>query len=158
MNQKQRNKSELLLRELCESNNVNDLSFQWPKESIPSALPIGDAEGATRDLNRLLDIVGVLKPANESKQALSYKDIIRLVEVLEIFPSAVTHTVKERLAEIFNDNNLITQPKPIIPPINQTYQQDHIFKSSKYTDLLERFNKEQQTRQTEQTEQTEKSD
>lgn len=137
-----RKEAELLLRELSDTNNVNDLSFQWPKDAVPTALPLDEADGATRDLNRLLDLVAMMKPSEGCKKALNHKDIVRILELLDVVPEPVIENVKQRLSDIFNDESLITQPRPHIPPIEPSYQQEHIHKNKKYKSLLDNFNKD----------------
>lgn len=133
--------AEQLIREISESNNINDLSFVWPKESIPSALPLGDAEGATRDLNRLLDLLAIVKPVHGAKKPIDYKHMIRLIELYDLVPQEVTNKLKIRLSEVFNDNDLIPQleiPNKRETPIS--YKDKLNPDSDKFKEALANFN------------------
>ncbi|TIB74385.1 hypothetical protein E3Q23_02680 [Wallemia mellicola] len=133
--------AEQLIREISETNNINDLSFVWPKESIPSALPLGDSEGATRDLNRLLDLLAIVKPVHGAKKPMDYKHMIRLIELYDLVPKEVINKLKSRLSEVFDDNDLISQPELSNRRENPVSYKDKLNPDSdKFKEALANFN------------------
>ena len=139
------NEAQQLLSQLSETNNINDLNFKWPKEAIPSAFPLDDADGSTRDINRLLDVLAIMKPINGCRRALSHRDIIRVIELLNMFPADIVYNLKQRLSQMLDDSTLISEPPTHQRRIDSSKPKDQIPQNQKYRDLIHSFNHKNST-------------